>query len=296
MNDSLVDIAVVHDPEISLYLSTGLAGEAWTKSRMLLLDGDQVRGYHDINCRAISIDAHGDRFELAVACLDGNVAIVDRSQVRFETIAEAGTGAGRFGYLKRIRYVGDDVYACGDKRQIYRRAHGTWSRFDFGTRLQDVRAIGTSWNDIHGHPDHGLYVVGDRGLIMRFEANTWLDCDSPTNRGLERVLMRRDGSVWAGGQSGILLNGRAQSWRVVAQTPSGEETLWGLAEFQGDIYACSSLALYKLVDEQLTSVALPADVGSPHRLAASDRYLWLITEASLLRFDGQQWQTIPWQS
>ena len=296
MKDSLVDITVVNDPQISLYLSTGRAGEAWTQSRMVLLDDDRVRGHHDINSRAISVHAHPENFELAVACLDGHIAVVDRSGVKFEKIDDAGTGSNKFGYLKRIRYVGDEIYVCGDLRQIYRRKQGSWSRFDHDTRMPDVRAVGACWNDIDGHPNHGIYVVGDRGLIMRLEPNAWVDCDSPTNRGLERVLVTNKGSVWASGQSGILLNGQGSSWRVVAQTESAEETLWGLAQFQEEIYTCSSQFLYKLENDKLTPVAVPELEGSPHRLAATDRYLWLITEASLSRFDGQQWQTIPWDT
>jgi hypothetical protein len=296
MKDSLVDITVVNDPEISLYLSTGRAGETWMQSRMVLLDNDQVRGHHDINSRAISVDAHPDRFELAVACLSGDIAVVDRSGVKFERIDEAGTGSNKFGYLKRIRYVGDEIYVCGDLRQIYRRTHAGWSRFDHGTRLPDVRAVGACWNDIDGDPNHGIYVVGDRGWIYRFEANAWVDCDSPTNLGLERVLTTSKGVVWTCGQSGILISGRDRTWRVVAQSENAEETLWGLAEFQNEIYTCSSQALYKLVDDELVPVNVPDLEGSPHRLAASDRYLWLITEASLMRFDGQQWQSIGWST
>jgi hypothetical protein len=217
--------------------------------------------------------------------------------VQFDFIDDAGTGAGKYGYLTRIRYIGDDLYACGDLMQIYRRVPGgAWQTFDFGTRISDQRAVGVSLNDLDGRIGHDIYAVGDRGVILRFAGDRWEKRDSSTGANLERVLVDDSGVVWACGSERTVLRGRNNAWEVVTRSEQPDETLWGLAKFGGNVYVCSSTALYRLEDGGLRPVIVSGFIGAPFRLAANHRFLWLLGFDDLMRFDGNTWQRVDWRS
>jgi hypothetical protein len=110
------------------------------------------------------------------------------------------------------------------------------------------------------------------------------------------VLVDDSGVVWACGSERTVLRGWNNGWEVLTRSEQRDETLWGLAKFGGSVYVCSSTALYRLEDGALRTVDLPGFIGTPFRLAADGRFLWLLSFEDLMQFDGKSWRRIDWHS
>ncbi|MEW8051662.1 MAG: hypothetical protein AB2792_00030 [Candidatus Thiodiazotropha sp.] len=296
MNASLTAMCAVHGNGIRVYVSVGLSQGKWDKTRLLLLDESGIKGYHDINAKIVSVAGHPNKFELAAMASNGAIGIATNDDVQFEFIDSAGTGKNRYGSLKSIRYIGDTLFVCGDLQQIYKRTDDEWQRYDFGLRLNDTRLIGRSLNDIAGIEPESIYTVGDRGVIYRLENNHWLDCVSPVNVNLEQIIIAENGTLWICGSNGVIVCGYYDSWEVIATGGHKNETFWGICEYKGDIFVCSSLGLYRLDKTDLIDVVLPGLIGQPFRLVTDSDYLWLLGFNDLMRFDGTEWIHVSWQS
>jgi hypothetical protein len=286
MKESFVDLAAVEDSTVRLYVAKGRAADSWVDTRMLILDGKAVLGYHDVKSQITSVDA-APGFSLVALSMDGVVSVATRAGIAFDVIEGPGTGAGRYGYAKSIRCVENTLYACGDMRQIYCKREGEiWTRFDLGLREENPRAIGCSLNHIAGGHGDFLFAIGDRGSIYKLSGDRWTRCPSPTNVNLERALVSRNGDLWTCGAAGTVLRGDGTRWEIF---DLGTATLWGLAEFQGAICVCSSEGLYRQEGEHWETIAVDGFRGAPYRLAASGSFLWLLGFNDLMRFDGQAW-------
>jgi hypothetical protein len=290
MTDAYVDFCAVNDQQVKLYLAVGQGEKGWSSTRMVLMGAEGRLGHHDVNACMVSVDAHPLEFQLAAIGKSGDVSLATRQGVVFEHIDGFGTGKGHFGYATRIRFVGNQLYACGDMRQVYRREVDGWVRFDEGLRVEDHRMIGCALNDIAGTDEGHLFAVGDRGKVFRRQNDQWLDCDAPTNVSIERVLLDEHAVVWASGASGMLIKGDGTQWTVIDSDADADETFWGLARMGGSTYVCSSSGVYREADGRLERLPPLPEGVLPHRLAASLDRLWVLSAATLLCFDGQAWQ------
>jgi hypothetical protein len=280
-------------PPVRLYVAQGRYEKAWQETRLMLLDEQKVIGYHDVKARMISVDARPrPPLLLAAVGMNGQVSLASESGVQFEQIDGPGTGSGRHGYCKRIRFIGDSLFVCGDRRQVYVRAGDGWQACDDEIREQDPRKIGCSLNDLDGRDESLIIAVGDRGEIVERHDKTWRRVDSPTNVSLERVSVAHSGTAWACGGAGTLLRGNADRWEVVSHSTRKDWVFWGLAILDEEPYVCSSDGLFRYHNASLEQVALPAMTGAPYRLAADSDSLWLLGYSDLWRYDRVTWHRI----
>lgn len=291
MKEAFVDLVAVSDGIAQLYLAKGRSEGSWADTRMLILDAKAaVIGHHDVKARIVAVDA-APGFSLFALSQDGAVSTATRRGIEFDFIEGPGTGAGKFGYAKAIRCVDNTLYVCGDMRQIYRKlAGGVWSRFDIGVRMENPRAIGCSLNHLAGHSAEFLFAVGDRGAIYRLSGESWTACPSPTNVSLERALVSAQGELWACGAGGTVLRGDGRRWEVFELDVS--DTLWGIAEFGGAIFVCSSQGLYRHSRGEWELVPIADLRGAPYRLTSNAESLWLLGFNDVMRFDGQSWTRV----
>ncbi|HLD68815.1 MAG TPA: hypothetical protein VJA19_22585 [Pseudomonas sp.] len=290
---TFIDAAAFEGGDVELYLGCEFTDAPPGKSRMLLLRKDGKWGHHDVNSSIRSVDISDSPFGFFALCKDGVVSLGDSSQISFEFIEDAGTGAGKFGYVKRIRNIAGELYVCGDLHQVYRRAGGSWPHIDRDLLIQNPRAIGVSLNDMDGTDSNDIYSVGDRGVICHFDGTRWEKLDSPTNCNLERVLCLSADSVYVCGNNGVLLHGNRNGWQALNQDNAIGDTLWGIAEFQGEVYLSTNLQLYKLRGEVAEPVSSGIAVaGSNSRLTASSSKLWSISANDILVFDGLTWSQV----
>lgn len=290
---TFLDAAAFEDGEVELYLGCEFTDALPGRSRMLLLRKDGKWGHHDVNSSVRSVDTSSTPFAFFALCKDGVVSLGNMNQISFEFIDDAGTGAGKFGYVKRIRHIAGELYVCGDLHQVYRRADGAWPHIDSDILVGDPRAIGASLNDIDGNASDDLYCVGDRGVICHFDGKHWERLESPTNCNLERVLCLSPEIVYVCGSNGVLLQGNRNGWKVLNHDNVIGDTIWGISSFREEIYLSTNLHLYKLKGELAEPVITGISVaGSNSHLTSSSSKLWSISANDILVFDGAKWSQV----
>jgi hypothetical protein len=294
---TFIDGVAVDSDDIRLYLACGFTTSNVAESRMLLLSSEGKWGRHDVNSRVRSVDVGCNPFTFYALGKDGMVSLGDRDGIKFEFISDAGTGINKYGYVKRIRHIGEQLYVCGDLHQVYRRSRNAWAHIDNGILIKDYRAVGRSLNDIHGMDEADIYTVGDRGVIFHYDGKKWQEIISPTNCNLERVLCRSKDEIYACGAHGTLLRGNKNGMEIIQTDDQFRETLWGLAWFQDKIYVTSVLNIWMLNGQELQKVEHGITVsGSYNRLSASKNTLWSIGVNDLLTYDGHSWLAVEYSS
>jgi hypothetical protein len=190
-----------------------------------------------------------------------------------------------------IRYaceIGGDVYACGSKRQVFRRTGEKQWRDMSAPRAERTEAIG--FEGIDGYTENEIYASGWAGEIWRYDGANWTACSSPTNVILSALCCADDGNVYTCGQGGVLVRGRNDAWAPIAWEDEVTLDLWDVCWFNNKLYVATMFALFTLDGNRL----VPVDFGEMgpvtcYNLTKAEGVLWSIGKADVASFDGTTW-------
>jgi hypothetical protein len=220
---------------------------------------------------------------------DGLIDVSVSGQGHTETIADAGVGRGKLGYLHQMREIGGKLYVCGGSGQVYRRQSEGWVHFDDGVldRKGGVRAI--DLYSISGTSEKDIYSVGKKGLLFRYDGKSWTRLDSPTPHDLNYVRCVSPSEVYICGNDGSFFKGRLDKWESYSR-PDLNEEFWSVEIFEGVPYLAATSGLYKFDGKKVEKVEtkLNPSPGGYH-LNANDGVLWSFGENHLCFFDGKKW-------
>lgn len=191
--------------------------------------------------------------------------------------------------IRNAREIGGHVYACGMKRQVYRRM-GERQWVDMSApRAGDTDELG--FEAIDGYSENEIYAVGWSGELWQYDGTAWHERVSPTNVILTAVCCGVDGVVYAAGQGGILVRGRNDIWSVVQWEDEITADFWDLCWFQDKLYLATMSGLYTLDRNALVPVEF-GDMGpvTCYSLTTAEGVLWSIGREDVASFDGSLWQ------
>lgn len=193
----------------------------------------------------------------------------------------------RYGSISSVSAVAGKAFAVGSEGMAYRLDDfNGWTRIDDG--LPDTFGA----RALHGFSVNDLYAVGSRGEIWHYDGKKWTKCDSPTNVHLNCVCCAPDGTVYAAGNGGMLLSGRASAWKVIEQE-AVEKPFWDLEWFAGELYLSTLASLFRLAGGKLAPVEFGAEkVKTCYHLSATTEVLWSVGEKDVLSFDGKSWTRV----
>lgn len=214
---------------------------------------------------------------------DGEVATYGRGQRTDESLQPTPV------MIRNARTIGGEVYACGAKREVYRRTgENQWLDIS-APRAQQSEALGFEAIDGLAHDD--IYAVGWGGEIWRYDGRAWRSCESPTKVILSAVCCAGDGVVYAAGQGGVMLRGRGDAWEAIAREDDVTTDLWDLCWFQDKLYVAGNTALFTLEENRLVPVDLSAVAPvSCFSLSTAQGVLWSVGKANVIAFDGTHWR------
>jgi hypothetical protein len=180
------------------------------------------------------------------------------------------------------------VYACGMKRQVYKRTgESKWK--DIGAPSPKAKQE-TGFEAIHGFTAKEIYAVGWSGEIWQYDGKIWTERKSPTKKILTCVHCAPDGTVYAGGQEGILIQGRNENWEVL-KIKGLKDDIWDVHWFNDQLYVATISGLYTLQGQKLIPVDLgPVEASSFYNLISKDGVLWSTGQTDLISFDGKKWR------
>jgi hypothetical protein len=221
----------------------------------------------------------------------GEVYVNGSGEIHTEVIAQGDESPKKRGYMRCIRSIEGVAYAAGMMRQVYRREKANlWVSIDAGMRAPKGSAV-CGFEAIDGFSRNEIYAAGYKGEIWRYDGKKWAQIDSPTSLILTNLLCAGDGTVYACGQGGLLLQGRRDPWTVVKTAT--KQDLWGLAWYRDTLYASSTRQVFTLSKKGLSPVRFGDDIPrTAYHLSVGDGLLWSIGAKDVLAYDGKKWTRI----
>ena len=190
--------------------------------------------------------------------------------------------------IRHARTIDGLVYACGSKREVYKRVGDAQWQDISAPRAGATEEFG--FEAIDGYGVNELYAAGWGGEIWRHDGKRWTQCASPTNVILTAVCCAPDGAVYAAGQGGVMVRGRGDDWAIVDWEEEVTLDLWDLCWFQDKLYVATSFAHFTLDGQRL----LPVNHGTMgaitgFNLTTAEGVLWAIGKSDVASFDGSTW-------
>lgn len=229
-------------------------------------------------------------WQASAACADPNtdkLVIVGRwgNYIKFGSVDDYNKGVvdddGEIEY-RSVDRVGTDIYASGGGRTVPRLTDAGW--VDESAELSGGNLI----EAVSGFSADELYGFGWSGEIWLRESLAWRQIDSPTDRILQAAAVVDD-EVYAGGQLGVIIQGRGAQWRVLENPYAGD--IWSICEYDGVPYFSTINGVLRLVDgviEQTDTSALK----STKLLFCGPSGLWSVGGGTLGLYDGTSWRCV----
>lgn len=221
----------------------------------------------------------------------GLVVVAGSGSIKHEDVG-AAAATGSVVPLRDVTAVGSNAYAVGMRRQAYQRnPDGTWHAIHGDMLAPPNSDTVFGFEAVVGISVNELYAAGWEGEIWRFDGARWFRVPSPTNLIITDLTTSRDGQVYACGQAGLLLAGRADDWNVLES--GTKEDLWSITSFKDRIFVAGFRDVFELKDGKLEPIAEAAALtNSFYSLSSGSDALWSVGPKSVLVFDGQTWRRI----
>jgi hypothetical protein len=229
--------------------------------------------------------------KIMVLISDGHVHVGSVNGFDWELI-QTDRGPNSLKVMTDMQVINNAVYAVGMGRLIFRRKDTQWNPFDDGIdKVSNLDPI-SGFKSIAGFNENELYVVGFRGEIWYYEKDRWILVTGLTNVKLEKVICTSDNQVFACGGSGILLKGYKDKWELVEHELT-TSTLWGLQEFNNNIYFADSNGIYQNNGDDCIKVNMDlAEELTCSYLHANDGVMWSVGNSHIACYDGKDWERL----
>jgi hypothetical protein len=225
------------------------------KNRVLILQDGTWLEFGSAGDALLGIDAtpDGDAFVLGE---DGSVIEFDWRHKDVETLRASrklhlNPAVDKFGPLRNLRILGEDVLCAGSMGQVYRLWKGSFQPLP---RLQ-IDGEDVIIEDIGGANARNFIAVTVEGYAASFNGSEWQKLDLPTNAGLNNITLMKDGCYAIGGKGSVLLIGTATQWHVVPPIDEDRD-YWGVAERDGTVYVAHMEGIDAWDGRKLTPVPI----------------------------------------
>jgi hypothetical protein len=257
-----------------------------------------------VRATSLAVVHHPDP-NLLVMSIDGKIVRWGAKDFSEEVVDTSKEGPQHIGDLREVREIGKRGYVAGMGRTAYRcDGPGTWVRVDKGVRVEKDDDSDSGFNSIHAFGEKDVYAAGFDGEIWSYDGKKWKKRETPTNLALYRVLCAPDGNVYAAGQLGTLLVGKADQWEVVKHDATRED-FWGSAWFKGRFYVATSNGIFVLNKRTLEKLevkpkgatTLKFGVNSCFsKLDAIEDVMWSVgTRMAMYTEDGATWTEVSYK-
>ncbi len=190
--------------------------------------------------------------------------------------------------IRNARTIAGYAYACGMKRQVYKRVgEGRWIDMS-ATPPEGNEAVG--FESIDGYSETEVYAVGWNGEIWQFDGKSWTEKCDQTNLILSAVCCGGDGVVYAAGQQGLMFRGRNSLWNAISWDDEVTVDIWDLCWYQNELYVATMTNLYILRGNRLIDVDFGGtEIPTFYSLSTAEGVLWSCGRDDLASFDGNAW-------
>lgn len=154
--------------------------------------------------------------------------------------------------------------------------------------------------DIAVMDDGQAWAVGEAGIILHYDGESWRQVESPTEEGLHAVAFSSADDGWAVGQAGTILRYRGGAWHSVSAPTTGADVLfditlvgaggWAVGQRFDSISGKQKGLILRLRDGEWTEAAISQTRPLSAVAFASPDDGWAVGQAGTrLRWDGSEW-------
>lgn len=288
--------------------------ERFTRTFSYEADRDYWSHFDD-DFRVTSASYFGPEFEnfddYVVLSEEGHVRYVGQHAPITEKIPGAGIfseGAVNWGYVADIQQIGEHLYVCGYRGQVYkRRGPNDWVHMDDGL-LQppgSPRAQNIALSAINGPDKNAIYAVGYRHAdwlppaAFFWNGERWRELELPkVAERLTNLYVESASRIWLCGANGTLLLGNADDGFTSLSTVKDNQIFLSLCKYRDVIFLGSNLGLYAYdpvnhaggIRKVVTG--LDPEIRDANVVDAVDRVLWSIGPKDIVRYDGEKWERV----
>ena len=229
-------------------------------------------------------------------------------------------GAAGYGYVSRIRAIGNGLYVCGDARQVYRFVYPS-NAADAATLLKRGRFVHMdagmlqaptpphpgddaseeaqekwleasetcNFSDIAGSAENDIYALGDE--TWHYDGQSWRQLDMPNGgERLTAIKVIDAATVVLVGVNGYVLQGNARDGFLNLSSVDDNQTFTGVEWFADRLWLASDAGLYVFnaqtdrIEKYTTD--LKPELQDAHLLEAKDGVLWSFGYKDLAYLDS----------
>ena len=144
---------------------------------------------------------------------------------------------------------------------------------------------GPDLSAVHGRSETDVAVVGNDGLVARWDGSTWRVLDLPASGRFRAVHVMPDGTLYAAGLGGVFVRLFEGELTVLEGT---KDDLHAIQPFEGSIYVGSAEGGIHVVDGSGLVSTKPKARG--YFMHATDRHLTTCGVTQMAQFDGGKWR------
>ncbi|NHZ93418.1 hypothetical protein F2P45_31075 [Massilia sp. CCM 8733] len=237
--------------------------------------------------------------QAVMVALDGDVAVMGSGFNGFEDSIPLGKpGLPLETSAHAVASIDGYAYVVGAWRSVCRRsALGQWETLADRSSLPkpEKNKFGRSnqgFKVIAGFSSSDIYAGGGEGDLWHYNGEKWNRCAVPTNMYIETICCGGDGLVYVGLQSGSIMQGRNNKWKLVHKgdmTLPFQDMVW----FQDKVWCTSDYGIWTIENGKLTDPLLPAEVRScSGNLSVNDGVMLLAGMYGATVFDGIKWMPL----
>lgn len=282
--------------------------------QMVLYDyrNDSWCEYHnnmEWRAESISLQTLGQEWKFFAINGEGKIEAFSKHGTKYDEILDAGIHKqDRFyGSINKIRNINNQMFACGDRGQIYTQTNGQWEHYDSGLlmdvydlfkvdrdTLLDLNHISPYTNiyDINHLGEH-LYVCGDDeqgGFIAIFKNEMWEKIVNAEDCLLSITQCPDGKNLIICGNYGQLLKGNMQSgFKEIA---SNGLTYYDCAFYHDELYLASTQGIYRYMGASDFELIAKVPQVEINHIEEKDGVLWAVSFKHIYRYDGIEWVQI----
>lgn len=136
------------------------------------------------------------------------------------------------------------------------------------------------------------YCGGGKGDLWHFDGSTWEQCPVPTSMYVESLCCAGDGFVYVGLQSGSVMRGRDDKWKVIhvgSLTLPFKDMVW----YDNKVWCTSDYGIWTIEDGKYLEPDLSAKVRScSGNLSVGDGVMLLAGLYGATVYNGKKWTTL----
>jgi hypothetical protein len=241
--------------------------------------------------------AHKPKEQAIMLGLSGSVAVLGGGESDMQDKIPDGVGLAMQGNVKGSTNIDGYIYTVGGWRSVAKRVDANrWESIVDRKAMPEPKSKDGinrgGFNAISAFSAKDIYCAGGEGDVWRFDGAKWHRCPLPTNMDLYSICCAEDGFVYIGAQSGSVIKGRGDNWKVIHK---GNLALpfKDLVGFDGRVWCTSDYGLWTIEKDKLVESELPSDVTAcSGNLAVGFGKLLLAGMHGATVYNGKKWERL----